>query len=253
MIIMIPTNCPVCDSLLTKIKDQLFCVNKSCDAQNFKQILHFAKTMKIKGLGEQTLIKLNVDSINTIYSMTEQYIIDIIGEKLGNKLFTNIQGSKTIPLATFIKSFGIPLIGGSASDKIAAATNDFWSLNADICKAAGLGQKATSNLTNWLSEYYEEYKDLPIKTEVNEVSEVKETTCTVAITGKLKDFSSRGKAKSYLTPLGVNVTTSISSKTDYLVCDIESSNSSSYKKAIKLNIPIITMNNLLKDILKENN
>ncbi len=85
------------------------------------------------------------------------------------------------------------------------------------------------------------------------ISEVKETSCTVAITGKLNDFSSREKAKNYLTPLGVKVISSISSKTNYLVCDIESSNSSSYKKAIKLNIPIITMNNLLNDILKENN
>ena len=55
--IEIPVNCPVCDSKLELVQDQLFCRNSSCDAQVQGKLEHFAKTMKIKGLGPRTIDK----------------------------------------------------------------------------------------------------------------------------------------------------------------------------------------------------
>ena len=65
----------------------------------------------------------------------------------------------------------------------------------------------------------------------------------VCITGKLKDFSNRTKAKEYLESLGYTVTSTVSSVTDYLVCE-DGSNSSKSKKAESLGIPIVSIADL---------
>jgi len=78
-----PTKCPSCGSQLELVKDQLFCRNPDCGAKSSKKLEHFAKTLKIKGLGPKTIEKLPLTSIPDIYSMSKKEIVDEIGEKLG--------------------------------------------------------------------------------------------------------------------------------------------------------------------------
>ncbi len=247
--ITIPENCPCCNSVLERIKDQLFCKNSSCDATSSKQLLHFVKTMKIKGMGEKTLEKLKLESISEIYEISKEKLKEALGDKIGEKLYDEITNSQVTHLSRFISSFGIPLVGNTASDKIAIVTESLWNINKDLCKKAGLGDKVTNNLLQWVKDNKELYKDMPITFIRSEIKNPVSTKLNVVITGKLDKFSSRTKAKEYLQPLGIKVVSTLSSNTDYLVCDVDSS-SSSFKKAEKLNIPIITMNNLL-NILKE--
>ena len=58
--IIIPTHCPACNSVLDIVNDQLFCRNPDCPAKSSKRIEHFAKTLKIKGLGKATIEKLDL-------------------------------------------------------------------------------------------------------------------------------------------------------------------------------------------------
>ena len=62
----------------------------------------------------------------------------------------------------------------------------------------------------------------------------------VCITGKLKDFKNRNECKEFLESLGYTVTSTVSSVTDYLVCE-DGSNSSKTKKAESLGIPIVSI------------
>ena len=71
MKVKILKNCPSCNSDLIRIKDQLFCKNKTCPAINYKQVINYAKVLKIKGLGEKTIEKLSLKSISDIYYLTE--------------------------------------------------------------------------------------------------------------------------------------------------------------------------------------
>jgi DNA ligase (NAD+) len=64
------------------------------------------------------------------------------------------------------------------------------------------------------------------------------------ITGKLDDFKNRNEAGEYLRSLGFKVTTSISKNTDYLV-DETGKSSSKRTKAESLNIPIVTIKQLV--------
>jgi len=244
MKIQILTQCPVCSSKLVRINDQLFCQNNLCDAKVFKSIIHFVKALKIKGLGEKTIEKLGLESINSIYTLSKDYIVSELGEKLGIKLYNEIEKSKNTTVDKFITGFGIPLVGKTASEKLAQHTNSIWNIDEKICKLAGLGEKATFNLLDWILHNKLDYENLPIKTV--EGNKQTEATLKVCVTGKLKDFTSREKAKTYLKDYGIQVVSSVSSNIDYLVCDVEGSSSSSIKKANKLNISVITMNQLLK-------
>lgn len=247
MTLEIPTKCPVCESTLERVNDQLFCRNDSCDAKSSKKIQHFVKTMKIKGLGPATLEKLDLETINELYDLSQENLTSILGEKIGNKLYTEITCSRTVTLAIFIQAFGIPLIGNSATTKLAKHITSLWDIDADICKTAGLGKVATTNLLQWIIKNKANYIDLPIKPIISIQTKETEELFKIAVTGKLNDFSSRKKAKDFLANKGITVMSTVTKNVKYLICD-QNSVSSSSTKATALNIPIITMNDLLNKI-----
>ena len=243
-----PIQCPSCGSKLELVKDQLFCRNPDCEAQSSKKLEHFAKTLKIKGLGPKTIEKLPLTSIPDIYSMSKEEIISEIGDKLGDKLFNQIELSKSVDLTVLLPAFSISLIGSSASKKLTKQISSIRDITHEKCLEAGLGPKSCTNLLNWYhDEFCENLEYLPFSFEA-EVQEVVETIGkTVCITGKLNDFKNRNLAKTYLESFGFTVTTSVTKKTDYLV-DEEGRVSSKSTKAEGLGIPILT----IKDILKDN-
>ena len=244
-----PIHCPSCGSNLELVKDQLFCRNPDCDAKSSKKLEHFAKTLKIKGLGPKTIEKLPLTSIPDIYSMSKKEIVDGIGEKLGVKLFNQIELSKSVDLTVLLPAFSISLIGSSASKKLTKQISSIRDITHEKCLEAGLGPKSCTNLLEWYdNEFCDNLEYLPFSFEA-EVPEITTPSIgkSVCITGKLNDFKNRNLAKTYLESFGFTVTTSITKKTDYLV-DEEGRKSSKSTKADSLGIPILT----IKDILKEN-
>ena len=242
--LVIPVKCPNCMSTLERVKDQLFCRNLSCSARQSKSVEKYAKTMRIKGLGEKTIEKLKISSVNDIYSLSEKDLTTVLGNTVGSKVFLEIEKSKETTLGLFLSAMSIPLIGKTAGDKISQCTNKLEDIDLALCKNAGLGEKAAISLSNWVENYIKnEYIYLPLKFS-QELSKPDTFKLNVVITGKLDDFPSRNKAKDYLSDLQVNVLSSVSSKVNYLICDKPSS-SSSVTKAKSLNIPIITMSELL--------
>ena len=82
-----PINCPCCSSILEWSNDLLYCRNQDCNASTYKQIEHFASTLKIKGLGPSTIKKLHLTSILDIYTITLEELIEGLGsEKIAVKL-----------------------------------------------------------------------------------------------------------------------------------------------------------------------
>ena len=244
-----PTKCPSCGSQLELVKDQLFCRNPDCGAKSSKKLEHFAKTLKIKGLGPKTIEKLPLTSIPDIYSMSKKEIVDEIGEKLGDKLFNQIELSKSVDLTVLLPAFSISLIGSSASKKLTKQISSIRDITHEKCLEAGLGPKSCTNLLEWYdNEFCDNLEYLPFSFEAEiQVETTKSIGKVVCITGKLNDFKNRNLAKTYLESFGFTVTTSVTKKTDYLV-DEEGRVSSKSTKAEGLGIPILT----IKDILKDN-
>ena len=78
------------------------------------------------------------------------------------------------------------------------------------------------------------------------ISENPFTGKSICVTGKLNHFT-RDSINEKIVSLGAKAASSVSKKTDYLITN-ESSASSKYKKAIELNIPIITEEEFLNMI-----
>lgn len=244
--IEIPTTCPSCSSDLELVNSQLFCRNKECPAQSTKKVEAFVKKLRIKGLGPASISKLGFVHPIEIYETELETYVEVLGQKIGQKIFDEIQNSRTTTFATFLSALSIPLIGDTASKKIGLQHNSIDSMVHDI-HLDMIGEKATLNLQDHTDENYSEILDLEsyfIFAELKKLKEV-EAQGNVCITGKLNDFSNRTKAKEFLEDYGYTVTAGVSSKTDYLVCE-DGSQSSKSKKAESLEIPIVTIANLIK-------
>lgn len=241
MKIQIPTTCPCCDYPLVKVNDQLFCRNTACSAQLNKKIEHFAKTLGIKGFGEKTIQKLNLSDLTELFYLDREEVVSALGsEKVSDKLLDEIRRSKVSPLATVLASFSIPLIGNSASTKIASVVNRIEDITPELCKQAGLGDKATANLMGWIEYEYQELKDfLPFDFSTPSSKPVENTGKTVCITGKLKSFKTKAEAYISLQAAGYTPVESVTKATQFLV-DEEDKNSSKRKKADEYGITIIS-------------
>lgn len=225
--INIPINCPTCSFKLELVNEQLFCLNDSCEAKSSKKLEHFAKTLKIKGLGPATLDKLQVNDLHELYSFSVEEVCELLeSEKIGIKLHQEINKSKAVDLINLLPAFSIPLIGNTASQKLGTVISHIDDITPESCKRAGLGPKATESLCNWIDDvfYPNEYDMLPFSFSCK-TTEPKEIKGVVCITGKLKSYPNKAAAEAVLEKLGYVVKSSLTKDVTILVNEsgIESS------------------------------
>lgn len=249
MIIEIPTNCPSCSSTLEIVNERLFCRNPACDAKTGKQVEHFAKTLKIHGLGKATIDKLGISSIIEIYDLTKEDIISRLGsEKLGNKLYQEIKLSQGKPLEYILPALGIPLCGATAASKLQAYSVENsipWGfMTIEDYRNAGLGAKASANLVNWLEVNEQKYVDL-FTWDFSDV-EQRKASATVCISGKLTSFKTKKEATEWLEQQGFSVVTSVTKTTDFLINEAGAETEKT-KKARQYGITILES---IKELIK---
>jgi NAD-dependent DNA ligase len=154
-IIEAPTNCPSCSSVLESVNHLLYCKNPQCGEKALKLIEHFAKTLKIKGLGPASIRKLDIVSLEELYNLTFDDIAHALSsERLAIKLVDELERSQKAPLNVLLPAFSIPLIGKSASEKLSKVCEDIEDIDSDICRQAGLGEKSTANLCQWIEDEF---------------------------------------------------------------------------------------------------
>jgi len=216
--IQVPTNCPSCNYVLEWSNDQLFCRNSHCDSQSQKKIVHFAKTLKIKGLGPASVEKLGFESVYDIYAADIEFLTEKLkSEKLAKKLLEEIQNSRKAPLNLLLPAMSIPLIGKTATDKLSKCSNGLYEVDKEVCKSAGLGPKQTDSLLGWLELNNDLYL-LPHSL-MFEKTNLESTEClgTVCISGRLKSFKTKADATKALSELGYLVKGSLTKDVTLLV------------------------------------
>jgi DNA ligase (NAD+) len=245
-----PTNCPSCQSVLENRNGILYCCSNTCGAKTAKSIEHWAKELKIKGLGPQTIKKLEITSIIDLYYLTESDLITALGsEKLGSKLYMEIEKSKQSSLNQVLPAFGIPLIGNSATKKLSSTISKLEDLTDVKAKEAGLGPKAVSNLMDWYNNtyLYEIKPFLPFDPAFDKPVERSTKKGSVCITGKVKSFKVKADAERALELAGYEVKKTATNVT-YLVNEsgIESAKTKAARASGKTTI-ITNLNQLLGD------
>ncbi len=240
-----PEVCHTCGFKLVWEVDLLYCRNESCSAQLSKKIEHFAKTLKIKGLGPKTIEKLDLGNFHEIYLLDEDWISHALkSEKLAKSLMEQIELSKTVTLNTLLPAFSISLIGKTATDKLSKVIDTIYELTEDKCIEAGLGPTARENLMLWYeTEFCDNLYHLPFSFKFEKIARIKVGVEVVCISGKLSSFKTKAEATDALVAKGYYVKPNLTGNVDILVNEsgIESLKT---KKARESGIMIVT--NLLE-------
>ena len=217
--ILPPTNCPSCDNTLVWENDLLYCRSTACGEQSYKSVEHFAKTMKIKGLGPASVRKLGWTCPSDIYNTSAEEIGYVLGsEKVTSKLMSEILNSFDAPLELLLPAFGIPLIGKTATLKLSETINHISQINADTCERAGLGPKASASLLDWVDNdlsYFQEH--IPCSWYFSDTPPPVVSKGAVCISGRLKSFKSKADATSALNAAGYEVKSSLTKQVGFLI------------------------------------
>lgn len=243
--ILPPTHCPSCSSTLVWVNHILYCRSNACPAQSSKKVEHFSKTLKIKGLGPVAIQKLGLTYLPQIYTMTEQEIAEGLGsERLAEKLFAEIENSMSVSLNTLLPAFSIPLVGKSASRKLATVCDSITDITDETCDQAKLGAKTTENLMDWIDANIFLIEELPFSFKF-EKPRSSGNNGIVCISGRLKSYKTKAEATTVLEELGYSVKSSLTKDVTILVNEsgVESAKT---KTATERGIMIVT--NLLEFI-----
>ena len=270
--LVIPDICPVCGKEARVISENeveaLYCMNPDCVAKKIKAFTLFVSrdAMNIDGLSEATLEKFiargfihDFGDIFEIGRYREEIItMDGFGEKSFDNLMNSIEKAKETTPAKVIYSLGIANIGLSNArvicrhfdddlDKIRQADEE------EISAIDGIGPVIARSLTDYFGNPENNRKldhmlsHLHIqKEEITEEQIFK--GMNFVITGSLEHFGNRSEAKRLIESLGGKVTGSVTGKTNYLINNDVTSNSSKNKKARELGIPILSEDDFLKKV-----
>jgi DNA ligase (NAD+) len=235
-----PSNCPSCDSVLEDVNSLLYCRNPKCGEKSLKLIEHFAKTLKIKGLGPATIKKLGITSLEELYDLSLDEASEALSsDRLAVKLVDELQRSRSAPLNVLLPAFSIPLIGKTASEKLSKVCKDIEEIDYDLCRKAGLGEKSATSLCNWLETQFYQVSLLPFSFQFEQQNQPTITHGTVCISGKLTSYKTKAEAQNKLIELGYVVKASLTKDVTILVNEsgVESAKT---KKARLSGVQIIT-------------
>lgn len=261
--LVIPDECPCCghptEVKYTDSSKFLMCTNPNCPSKLLAKLTHFVSRncMNVDGMSEATLeFLISKGWLNTfkdIYNLadhkSEWERCEGFGKASVKKILDSIETSRDVKLCNFIAALGIPDVGLSTAKIIANAFDNDYRKMMGVAdrfiwsKLDGIGMVTSHNIRDFMKEHHQEIAELAkemnfIKEEKKEVKENVFNGKTLCVTGKLNSFT-RDSINTKIIELGAKAASSVSKTTDYLITN-EASGSSKYKKAVELNIPIIT-------------
>lgn len=256
--------CPVCRKP-AKIHSEngvevLFCENRQCLAKKLKAISLFVSrdAMNIDGMSEATIEKLlakglihQLGDLFRIQRHKEEIVsMEGFGERSYEKLVEAVEAAKRTTPARFLYSLGIPNIGTSNAKLICKAFGqDFGRVRQateeELVEVDGVGGVIAKAFT----AFFEDGENRKVIDDLLSVITLeKEAESSVSnmegiqfvITGSVHHFANRNEIKALIESRGGKVTGTVTSKTNYLINNDNTSNSSKNKKARELNIPVLT-------------
>ena len=255
------THCPECGSPLVRIDGEAnhYCPNyNGCHPQIIGRIQHFIsrKALDIDGLGQETVALLvNSNLINNYADLYELKFDDVVGlermaEKSANNLIIGIENSKDISFERVLYGLGIRYVGETVAKKLARHFENVDMLiksNFDeLISVDEIGDKIANSILDFFNNeenigILNKLKSYGLKFEIDEkdknISSIFSGKSFV-ISGVFSNYS-RSDIKNLIESNGGRVSSSISSKTNYLVAG-QNMGPSKKEKAEKLQTQIIS-------------
>lgn len=265
-----PDKCPVCGSDVIRLEGEAIsrCTGGiSCPAQVFNHIIHWGSrsAMDIDGLGPavvtQLLDKQLISTVADLYFLTVDELLKVehFADKAATNLYDAIQNSKDRPLNRLIFGLGIRHVGEHLSKVLASYYGSLDELikvkEEELLEIAEVGPKIAQSIVT----FFKQPHNLEVIEKLREAGvnfgraekmgkEGPLSGLTFVFTGALKSMS-RGQAEELIEKLGGKASSSVSTKTDYVVVGEEPGSKS--KKAIALGVKTISEEEFLNLIGEE--
>ena len=259
---VMPSECPSCGGQTSRNINEaaLYCTNASCPAQLVRLVEHFVSksSMDIDGMGG----KLGVALINNdlifdvadIYTLRSEHLLDMdrMAERSTSNLLDAIENSKKRPLSRLLTALGIRHVGTEVADSLADRFGDIDNLIAaseeELLAIPAIGPKIVQSVSEYFSsdsnrKVLDKLKQAGVNTKNVGIEPSSKpiqqilTGLRFVVTGRLEKFS-RSDIQDLIKQLGGSVSSSVSSRTNYLVAGDDAG--SKLSDAARLGIVILT-------------
>ena len=264
------THCPECQTALVRQEGeaQHYCPNyNGCKPQIIGRIQHFIsrKAMDIEGLGGETVALLvNAGLINNysdLYELTKEQVIPLerMAEKSADNLVEGINKSKSIPFERVLYALGIRYVGETVAKKLAKHYKSIEALSIatqnELIEVDEIGVKIAESVQAFFRseaniKIIDRLKQFGLQLEISakqlEGQSDKLKGEIIVISGVFETLS-RDELKKLIEDNGGKVSSSISSKTSFIVAG-DNMGPSKKLKAEQLNISLINEHEFLQKI-----
>ena len=255
------THCPECNTELIRKpgEAQHFCPNDTgCPPQITGRIQHFIsrKAMDIEGLGGETVELLFkeglINNYADLYALTKEQILPLerMTEKSADNLIQSIAASVAIPFERVLFALGIRYVGETVAKKLAKAYKNIDALmNSDVAeliKVDEIGDRIAESVVDFFGksenvEIVNRLKSHGLQLSLSEEQLQNQTDklkgLVFVVSGVFEQVS-RPELKKLIEDNGGKVSSSISSKTSFVVAG-DKMGPSKRTKAENLGVPII--------------
>ncbi|MDC8000348.1 NAD-dependent DNA ligase LigA [Aequorivita todarodis] len=264
------TECPECGTTLVRNdgEAQHYCPNtEGCPPQIIGRVQHFIsrKAMDIEGLGGETVALLvNNGLINNyadLYLLKEEQIIPLerMAQKSAENMIKGIEASKEIPFERVLFALGIRYVGETVAKKLAKHYKTIDALrNAseeELTTVDEIGERIAQSVVSFFASeeniaIIERLKSYGVQLEISAEKLANQTDTlkgnTFVVSGVFTKVS-RDELKKLIEDNGGKVSSSISSKTNYVVAG-DNMGPSKKTKAESLGVAIISEDDFLQMI-----
>ncbi len=253
-----PRYCPSCGTSVVHSKEEVAvrCPNtEKCSEQRMRQIAFFVSkdAMDIDHLGEklveQLFTKGFIRTAADIYKLTEKELSQLEGfkERSIQNVLKSIDKSRRVSLARLILALGIKYVGEGTAEVLAEHASDIDSLAKmgvdELIEIEGVGEKIAQSVVDYFSNpgHMKEVHALftyGVKVQSPKVVRRKDhlfSGKTLVLTGVLHNYS-RSEATQLIKERGGKVSSSVSSKTDFVVAGEDPGSKLDKAKELKVRV-----------------
>lgn len=256
-----PQKCPICEEAVQKEEVYYFCLNPNCPSKLKRSLIHFASrgAMDIEGLGESSVEELVerelVNNLADIYKLPKKNLLSLplFKEKKADNIVKAISKSKNQPLNRFLFGLGIPHVGQKAANTLAEKFDSLAEIKTldkeTLEKIDEIGPIMAEAIVKFFSQksvskMLKQFKRLGVSpAKQKQQKSNKLSGKTFVFTGQLNTLS-RNQAQNKVKELGGKLSSSVSSKTSFLVAGKDPG--SKYQMAKKKKVKIISEKEFLK-------
>ena len=264
------TECPECGTELVRQdgEAQHYCPNyNGCNPQIIGRIEHYIsrKAMDIEGLGGETVALLVnqrlINNYSDLYELTREQVIPLerMAEKSAENLINGIEASKHIPFERVLYALGIRYVGETVAKKLAKHYKSIEKISMasqnDLVNVDEIGVKIAESVVAFFASEENQriisrLKEFGVQMEISAeklANQSDKLKGLIFVVSGVFETVSRDELKQLIEDNGGKVSSSISSKTSFVVAG-ENMGPSKKQKAESLGVPIITEAQFLQKI-----